>query len=352
MAPRLIALKTKEGELNALANLAEQDITRITPMIEVLDKGLSEHGRIGPKLLLALARLAEHQRIPWLDVTAVGAGEFDWLDRAAEDAIAARLMLFAPDAPAFIPIIGIDAGELELRAVRRLLDHHEREVVLRVPYGLVRSIDVLRRIRAVATDLGITTDQLHVLLDLGYIDCLSAVGVRTVSQLINQLAAEYSFASCTLLSGSTPLKRLDYGTSIRDRAEVAAWNAISDEVTGTEVRYGDYGTIHPRTSPETTGPKRPPYPFLNYTIPGQSLVLRRQLKKVDGIELTDRAEEFCRIAGELVARPEYPGPGFSWGDGELHRCRPGGDSRAGGSSQWIAMAMSHHMAHLARSDQL
>ncbi|WP_086663991.1 beta family protein [Lentzea kentuckyensis] len=59
-------------------------------------------------------------------------------------------------------------------------------------------------------------------------------------------------------------------------------------------------------------------------------------------------EAFGELAGELVARPEFAGSNFSWGDGELARCRSGRGRAASSVSRWVAYATSHHLEHVAQ----
>ncbi|OLF10033.1 hypothetical protein BLA60_16350 [Actinophytocola xinjiangensis] len=61
------------------------------------------------------------------------------------------------------------------------------------------------------------------------------------------------------------------------------------------------------------------------------------------------AEAFSDLAEELVTRSDFAGEGYSWGDRELARCRRRGGTRSAGAAfQWLSMATSHHLSHLAR----
>jgi hypothetical protein len=107
------------------------------------------------------------------------------------------------------------------------------------------------------------------------------------------------------------------------------------------IGYGDYGVTHP--VPRSGENARSPYPYLCYTVPRRTVVLRRRIEKGDV-----PAERFADLAEELVEREDFAGPDFSWGDRELTLCRPSGGRAAGSVSRWVSMATSHHLEHVSR----
>ncbi len=185
---------------------------------------------------------------------------------------------------------------------------------------------------------------IHVILDQLYVERADAEAVMGLVAVIEVMRSSLPLASITLLGGSIPRKRTTSQTHIRGRPEWEWWNAVCAQID-VPVRYGDFGVVHPIAPAGGRG--RQPHPFLHYTVSGQSLFVARKVR--------DRhrgafAEAFAEVADELTDRPEYVGPGYSWGDNVLSRCRSVGRDSAGSSPKWIAMATSHHMAHLARHD--
>ncbi|MET1074083.1 MAG: hypothetical protein ABWY11_15660, partial [Umezawaea sp.] len=77
-------------------------------------------------------------------------------------------------------------------------------------------------------------------------------------------------------------------------------------------------------------------------IEGKRIALRRQ---VDRTAKGALATGFADLAGELVLLADFAGPDYSWGDERLDSCGRG-TGQAGSSSQWIAMATSHHIRHV------
>jgi hypothetical protein len=107
-----------------------------------------------------------------------------------------------------------------------------------------------------------------------------------------------------------------------------------------DIGYGDYGVTHPKT-PKPSRYMRNPNPYLCYTVPGKTVVLRRRLAAGE-----KAADGFTDLAEELVERPDFAGPAYSWGDHELAECRRG--PRFGSVSKWVAIATSHHIEHVCR----
>ncbi|WP_410651049.1 beta family protein [Amycolatopsis sp. cmx-4-54] len=99
---------------------------------------------------------------------------------------------------------------------------------------------------------------------------------------------------------------------------------------------------HPKP-PQSNGNARTPSPYLCYTVPQKTVILRRKKEKEDVV-----AELFADLAEELIERDDFAGPDYSWGDRELTRCRRTGGQTAGSVPRWVAMATSHHLEHVSR----
>ncbi|TDD83447.1 hypothetical protein E1202_25360 [Saccharopolyspora karakumensis] len=99
----------------------------------------------------------------------------------------------------------------------------------------------------------------------------------------------------------------------------------------------------------TQGPDLRTNPYIHYTVPGSTLSIARQIPGRKGPPPPGSSERyFLEVADELVRRPEFVGPKFSWGDRILHSCKSKPAMRLGKSTKWISIATSHHLAHLAK----
>lgn len=170
--------------------------------------------------------------------------------------------------------------------------------------------------------------------------------VDALAQSINKVLTA-GVAEISLLSGSTPPKRTNYETHIRPRAEVQLWEAVR-QTCNHELGYGDYGVVHP-IPPTPKGLPLGPNPYIHYTVPGATLSIARQIPGRKGAPPHGSSERyFLEVADELVRRPEFAGPKFSWGDRILHSCRSKPAMPLGKSTKWISIATSHHLAHLSK----
>ncbi|HEX7304361.1 beta family protein [Lentzea sp.] len=349
----LVAMKSKTGELESLRQLAERDAPVPRVVVELLDSVEPDGpGRLLKALVQAAARMVNLRQPLWIDTELVSrdaplarhpGGVFELLDDRIETALTEEHGLFAPDVPAFVPVLSASPSDDQLRRVALLQEHRPRPVVIRfrdvrLPPGEVD--DCLRRISPSARG-----NPMHAVVDLGFVEAVHPRQLALTRSLVRTLGDRLGPSSTTVLAGSIPAARHGFVTTVRERTEVALWHEVA-HLSAIDVNYGDYGVVHPaRPAPAKPGP-RTIYPYLYYTVPNLVIALRRQPAKEDGKLLT--GEAFTELADELVARPDFAGSGYSWGDRELAGCRREGGRSARHVSRWVAMAMSHHLAHLAR----
>ncbi|GAA2981813.1 hypothetical protein GCM10010483_27450 [Actinokineospora diospyrosa] len=332
-------LRTKAGELEAAGREDWGRENGPTAVVELLDSLSAEGGRVLPMLVKAGTLMVERGRPPWVDARLLGAGNSVARHPGGplvllDELIEAELGLLAPDVPCLVPVLSDSPSERDLRGVALLRGRRDREVAVRVR-GLDRPPGHIRdRVRRVVAAVG---GAVHVVLDVGFVDAARPVRAERVVDLVSAL--EVGQVSTTLLAGSIPAKRTDYATSVRDRAEVELWERVSAEV---DVRYGDYGVVHPNPPAVGASHGRNPFPFLHYTVERRTVSLRRKPRSDTA---GAAAEAFGELAEELLARQDFAGAEFSWGDRELREC---GQGRAAGAvPRWVAMATSHHLAHVA-----
>lgn len=354
-----MALKGKMGELDALRRTEPATVGEVTPLIELLSNVKeSERAKVLPTLLDCAATLLAQRQPLWIDphylpqdnpLRSNPAGVFGELDQRIEE----QFGMFPPEppVPSLIPVVRETADERELADIRMLQEHQPRSIAVRLckPHD-AEVPDVIRRIRDIAERAGAILDEVHVIVDEQYVkDVDEQVSARDIA-VVQRLTDALEPASVTLLSGCTPEVRKDFEPCLHTRTDAQLWSVVDGAVrdaAGTGVRYGDYGLVPPIPK-EPKGPIMPPNPYVRYTVAGQTLCLAKRVPK-DGPTEGSYADTFSEVADTLTERPEFAGPGYSWGDREFHRCRTGGTRRAGSATDWLAMATSHHITHLARS---
>ncbi|MDT8915068.1 beta family protein [Amycolatopsis sp. PS_44_ISF1] len=344
----LVTVKCKSGELSALRNLSSPDDARADVIVELLDS-VSPSGRILPALISAAVNLANFGRTLWLDTTWLTptsplaeqqGGALEYLDELIESAIAAKLGLLGLDRPGLIPVVPIDAPDDELRRTRLLIEHQDREVVIRIRRPNRSAHELGERIRSVMRLTGTRPGRVRAVIDAEFVETVSTRQVAAITATVTTASDLLGPGAAQLLAGSIPRTRDTYATILRDRPEVTLWEEVCEGSSG-EVGYGDYGVTHP-VPPADGGNARSPSPYLCYTVPRKTVVLRRKLEEGDGA-----AESFADLVEELVERDDFAGPDYSWGDRELTQCRRTGGKTAGAVSRWIAMATSHHLQHVS-----
>ncbi|WP_298179258.1 beta family protein [Saccharomonospora sp.] len=350
----LLAVKSKEGELQALLNTTEVN-DRVQVMVELLDS-VSSDGSVIKKVVNFCVASASRGRPVWVDTT--------WLTRASDLGASPRAVLerlehdieensglfsTCSEQPCLIPVVSLSTDDEGLRAIRMFLEHRRRPVVVRARRPSLPTAELLRTLDRIATTLRLGTDEMHLVFDEGYVRKLETHRVDALVDNITGLANRNEYASVSVLAGSSPRERGDYETHLRQRVEVELWKVVQ-EASGKRIRYGDYGVVHPDPQKSREGWGLP-NPYIHYTVPGATLSIARQIPERKGNSVPPGSAEryFLQVADELVRRPEFAGADFSWGDRNLYTCRKRPNPQVGSASKWIAFATSHHATHVSRS---
>lgn len=87
---------------------------------------------------------------------------------------------------------------------------------------------------------------------------------------------------------------------------------------------------------------------MKYTCPDHWLYSRERMPEPDDRAAdSPRAGAFRIVCRRLIESDNFAGPGFSWGDREIHEAATGRGRGFGDSSKPVALAISHHLAYLA-----
>lgn len=331
-------LKWKQGEQNALATLTSADKADLQPVIEIMPP-------------------------PW------NFEEEDWkkepetqiresVDRIAATWGTARIALDFRHFPADVRIgdqvhpleravnyahqMGIEViptlspnDDLGYRgAVRRVIEAHRSGLLLRV--GADAFLEEGRTLDLIAKEVGAQLDDTDLLLDLGSVDAsVVAFAKKVLPDVICRIPRLDDWRSVVLAAGSFPAKMThSSGYELFKRFEWQVWKFVQGSSPRTLV-FSDYGADDP-------GFRKMDVFFLGsanlrYTIEDNWLVYRgHTLRRSPGYE------QFRAMCRQLIERPEYCGPSFSWGDSYIDRCAAGKEG-PGNHSTWRKVATSHHI---------
>ena len=114
------------------------------------------------------------------------------------------------------------------------------------------------------------------------------------------------------------------------------WKNARQQYPTCQIFFGDYGVRGPSTGDVGYGNTNAK---IRYTIDDEYFIVRGHVirKPLGGFQ-------HCGLAQTLIDSGRYLGPGFSWGDSEIQRCA--NQEIGGGSTTWIKIDTSHHVAYV------
>lgn len=194
------------------------------------------------------------------------------------------------------------------------------------------------RITAALAPKGLGPGGVHIVVDLKDAPvAMSHAQVRTALGNANQ------YASVVVLAGVFPpdLTRYQPGVASEPRTEWTTWwrEHVTTPTNERMLAFGDYTTQCARYQ---LSPKVPGSVSLRYTNDDAVLVFRgRQSNNSTGLG-HDQMHGHCRL---LMARPDYDGAAFSWGDQRIS-CWTDPANGTGHHVQWRTASVVHHITHV------
>ncbi|MGW3964018.1 beta family protein [Amycolatopsis sp. NPDC005003] len=341
----LVALRVKSGELTALrAFSAPEQVRLVQPLLQFEPEGSAPASQLDAveEVIRTLGRLGRRIMVDASEVAhlpAFGHGPTSALGQVA-DRLNAPVDLLDTLAPAtFVPVIRSDIDPDSAAALGRLCHELDAGGALRVRPATADSGNLEQLIRKLALD----PSRIDVIIDLQYVPEVTTLVIDETETVLATLATLGNFRTTTLLSGSIPRTLAQTSVWEKPRAEEVLWEKLSRGNT-TGLRLGDYGTTHP-----VLGKGFPSkHVSMKYTCPRHWLYSRERMPDPDE-QATDsaRTRTFRVVCRHLVESGGFSGPDFSWGDREILEAADGRGGGFGSSSKPVALATSHHLAHLA-----
>jgi Beta protein len=245
-----------------------------------------------------------------------------------------------------IPVTGLVRDEDYQSACREAIQEDGRGACVRLQREDFEDIDSLTaQVNALLDTLGASPGECDLLLDL------RAVGVNegsallaTVPVLVRSIPQLQAWRSFVLAATAFPEDLIGLppsSISFITRLEWIAWRTLIGRSRVPRLpAFGDYVIANPQLSEVDPRIMRPSA-SIRYTTDDAWLIMK-------GRNLRDYGyAEFYDVCRELVGRPEYSGPGFSWGDRYIDECanqRVG----TGNLTTWRKVGTSHHLAVVTR----
>lgn len=346
-------LKSKMGELSALAELEASVWGNITPLIEVTppafdyvegaySKGVEQHlSDISAKVVKAFEG---HPRL-FLDL----ADGFDGVMEPIE----------VPDSQGTGLVVGLREEGLQPIPVlvpgrrrsfqQALSDNAQDGIAVRATLEQIDPDDAPTREEVKWTlELALGNSQgCHLMLDLRSIGDVPGISTSQWRRLVRGALAGVErlsdFDSVTLLASSFPKDLSGVGADTYEelpRIEWALWKSLvespSDQVTP---RFGDYPISHPQLM-EIDPRLMRMSANIRYTTPENWLLVKGRNVRDYGYA------QFNELAELLVNHPMYSGRTFSWGDGFIAQCAEG-TAGPGNATTWRKVGTNHHITLVA-----
>ncbi|MFF1819907.1 hypothetical protein ACFVWG_21580 [Kribbella sp. NPDC058245] len=336
----LVALRARQGELDALAELRGD--RQVQPMLSLGYDEKGDTANLLDRVLATTRRLFDLGRVVMLDATNMAAapgfsGPADVLEQLA-DRLSEPLDLFHLDPIPFIPVVNHAADQQTLAKV----GHLARELAHGCGLRILTKSATAPSAAAAIEQLGVDPANLDVVVDLEYIAGAHDFRVDEIASLIEAFDRNGPFRSTTILSGSVPRMLSHLHQTEQVRFEELLWRSL---ISGgrRELRLGDYGTAHPVWDPKGFPPK---HVNLKYTCGDHWLYLRERVPEAStGVEL--RTERTVRLVSRnLIDSGSFFGSAYSWGDDRLAEAADGGGRGLGSRTKVVSFATSHHLAYL------
>ncbi|WBB58175.1 hypothetical protein O7599_21265 [Streptomyces sp. WMMC500] len=252
----------------------------------------------------------------------------------------------AGDMPRVIPVLRPDSPAPTVAAARHAAAQHRRGICVRVALHQMEANPhhTVDHVRDLLERAGQRPHNVRLIIDVGAVSGETTLTTHTTLVVkAVQALSETDWQLLAVSSGAFPhpvelaeLPRRQPHPYLRYDASL--WRRVTSELPDSRLDFSDYGVVHPHRPP--AAPSSAPDPFLAYTV-GEQWQVRIYDRRLPG------NDDFMTLCSELTQSPDWPTAGArtSWGDEELLSCarRTRGSGRAGGPSQWLAWATSHHM---------
>lgn len=343
-------LKGKEGEYTGLQVLAASSKAGLTPLIEVPNvpwdyvnkcpkKSLDEH------LSTAARKMATAwgtQRPTFVDLcwipgtsatTSTGQHALEYL---SEKARAARLSL--------IPVTGVNRDADYQDAVQLAVKQQNQGLCVRIERDDFEDISALKKqISTLVRTFELAPGDVDLIVDLKDMTPGQAPTLALAARdMIRALPNVAKWRTLTLAGSAFPLNMGSFkGSTISttERTEWRLWRTLVGKY-GKELprtpSFSDYAISHPE--PEEIDPRLMMMSAnIRYTCDQYWLIVKGKAVRRNGFG------QYRDLSKTLIARPEYSGSTFSWGDSFIDKCANDAEAKPGNATTWRKTGTSHHL---------
>lgn len=241
-----------------------------------------------------------------------------------------------------IPVTGTGRSPAYQEAIRQIVNNQNRGFAIRLVSEDFDDADELQTaIEAIIELVGVPPSDIDMMIDAGTV---ANMGQGAVAQMhrasLSMIPAIDDWRTLTVISGAFPmsLAPLNAGAwNLVPRTDWAAWRSliIGQHRPNRLPAYGDYAISHPDLPP---GGRATILGQLRYATPNSFLIW----KGYNVFKHQNGYNQFFDICQAMVARPEYRGQAFSFGDAEIS-AKAANQGSSGNAETWRKIGVNHHI---------
>jgi hypothetical protein len=339
------ALQTKPGELDALHQMAADTWSKFTPLIQIVGPK-SPREQINADNITAWTgkiRDAVGTHPLFLDILRLRASHPVVTGAGVQFPVLARIYASARKRSLnFVPVLRV--GETNTAHADMVADAAEsdgRGLALRLSIRTTASqtrMSLTDYLSKVLVQLRADVNTTDLLLDLAFIEPDTEIEAEDLGPEISKALDVGDWRNVVLLGTSMPsmLSCVPEGTVGEiDRREWKVWDELSKIGLKRVPAFGDYAIQHP--TPPQDGGGGSPRANVRYTTARSTVVARGR-----GPWTQEGVEQYVGLCQQLVARHEFSGAEYSWGDGVIDGCARG-DLEPSSQRMWRGAGTSHHI---------
>jgi Beta protein len=331
-------LKVKRGEKAALLALAAPLCSQITPLLEIVERKADKAPDIGKHLDTAFKDLAS-------SVAPFGLCFLDAREIAA-DGTAAAAEVFQRAATAgmvFVPVTGLS----RTADVAAAMTHRQHGLALRLTRDEFERGGLTTAIGRFLTTHGLHPEQVDLIVDLGAVDQMIAVGIMALTDaFLADVPYHARWRTLTVSACAFPMSMGGverHSQSLVERGDWIAWRDGLHARRNNLLRlpaFSDCGIQYPKGVEEFDFRTMKPSAAIRYTLPNEWLLIKGESTKK-----TLQSDQFPILATRLVyghLRGSFLGPAHCRGC-ELMKNAADGAPNLGSLGKWRELGTIHHI---------
>lgn len=337
-------LKTKQGELAALTNLTSQQAAVIKPLLDLHEVTPFKNQASVAKFATRISQAWRFGSDLYVDVSLAASYQNPSL---VPSPLMVLFQEFQQVQLSVIPVTDPYRPSGFQATVSQAANSFGRGICIRIMRDwLVNRAQLLADIATCLAQLHVSAKNTDLIIDLGDIPSLPTHAQAYSPWIVGEINALHTanpWRSIVLAGTSFPQIIQGNPQTILafHRVEWALWNNVRQDTSLQCIpHFGDYA-CH---SAAHLAPARymSPSPKIRYTDVDRWLVIKGQSVKQAA------PTQYYALAQAMIARPEFCGAQFSFGDSYVaQRGAPGTQASTGYFTQWLAADINHHLAYVA-----